>query len=709
MESICRGRVLRNIVYILLSLVASVILFRGSLKLTYIEMTDLSTPINTNVQVDKQNGKLIQEFQMPYELLNSVTVQMKESENRNILKWIISIVEKNNGKQIYLKEFNTKCFKNNGYYRIVFDRNIMVKKGEIYLFQLHPVKVDEISNMVFLKQGEIGNTYSESIYNSKEINRSLRIKIYGGDRDFWWISFSSILVFFLFFLARRLFRNISVVERIKYDTTVQACLLGLVVFLLRFCLLHVGEFCDESDNMYGGMIIANGGVLYRDYVTQHMPIAYYICGVFALLGAGSIEQFRLSYYLVEAGLWMCLWIRHFDFYGKWRIAILAVFEILIIPTVVKNFGVQILSDSLQGIGFVILLLEFLKYLDDKKLDWGRSIIVSLAIYLCIGSAFVSLYSLVWMFIFFVLNEYLECRGKRFALRLFWWRYFRLILSLLLPFVLCVLYFEFNHSLEIAFRQFYLFNREVYSKYIGGFGLNIFQPFLESIKNLCVFVPSHLHEVLKMRTGTLMRYIVLFGALFGLWNSLKEKKHLQAMLVFLVMLFAGSRGYGFHGIAMWYVAIFAIVILGDFKSLAVSRVSCCICAIVFCFALKPFVSSFRYSYEYIAKPVSDLESRVISKTKPGEGIYLDVWASGSLYYFYKNRYPINRAVFMLPWYMDWYEEYDIEDLKIKRPRIAVYNENAVTWGIKNYNVNFVKCLKKHYKNDGQHKFLWIRKD
>ncbi len=115
-------------------------------------------------------------------------------------------------------------------------------------------------------------------------------------------------------------------------------------------------------------------------------------------------------------------------------------------------------------------------------------------------------------------------------------------------------------------------------------------------------------------------------------------------------------------------------------------------------------------------ISEIESEVISLTENDENknIYLDVWSSGSLYYFYKNRYPVNRAVFMLPWYMEWYEHDNIDILNKNLPRVVVYNENESALGHSHYAKSFASELKKNYerisnnpKDDWKY-IVWVRK-
>src|SRR5918912_958384 len=56
---------------------------------------------------------------------------------------------------------------------------------------------------------------------------------------------------------------------------------------------RVREFADETDNLLGGLLITRGERLYVDFFSSHMPVPYYVAAFGALLGAISLEQFRL--------------------------------------------------------------------------------------------------------------------------------------------------------------------------------------------------------------------------------------------------------------------------------------------------------------------------------------------------------------------------------------------------------------------------------
>ena len=120
--------------------------------------------------------------------------------------------------------------------------------------------------------------------------------------------------------------------------------------------------------------------------------------------------------------------------------------------------------------------------------------------------------------------------------------------------------------------------------------------------------------------------------------------------------------------------------------------------------------------YAQESVSETESKVIELTENenNKGIYLDLYASPSLYYAYKGRYAINREVYMLPWYMDWYEKDEIDDLFTYNPKVVVYDEEEDAWGYTHYAPAFVTQLEEYYhrlsnNNEKAGYNIWLRND
>ncbi len=117
--------------------------------------------------------------------------------------------------------------------------------------------------------------------------------------------------------------------------------------------------------------------------------------------------------------------------------------------------------------------------------------------------------------------------------------------------------------------------------------------------------------------------------------------------------------------------------------------------------------------YEQQPVSEMESRVISLTEENEKILQDAYSCDSLYLMYKGRYPANRAVYMLPWYMDWYEKDNIEALNEMQPRYVIYFPDEQIGNYKYYTNAFAAELRENYtqlSDDPQNSWaynLWIR--
>jgi len=115
-------------------------------------------------------------------------------------------------------------------------------------------------------------------------------------------------------------------------------------------------------------------------------------------------------------------------------------------------------------------------------------------------------------------------------------------------------------------------------------------------------------------------------------------------------------------------------------------------------------------------ISEIDHYVVSNTKEGERIIMDAYCDDSIYLLYKNRYPANRVLYMLPWYMDWYEYDTIDDLKRYAPNIVLFDENIDPWEgeYTHYANAFLTELKRYYSrlsdnpNAGWKFYVWKKK-
>lgn len=82
--------------------------------------------------------------------------------------------------------------------------------------------------------------------------------------------------------------------------------LSLALFVLLAAAAPLRYFADEPDNFLGGKVIAQGGALYVDYWSHHMPAAYQLSAGFYALGAREYLQFRLMFAAGIGLLWLVL-------------------------------------------------------------------------------------------------------------------------------------------------------------------------------------------------------------------------------------------------------------------------------------------------------------------------------------------------------------------------------------------------------------------
>lgn len=464
----------------------------------------------------------------------------------------------------------------------------------------------------------------------------------------------------------------------------------------------------------GGVLISRGGVLYRDYVTQHTPFSYYLCAIFSLLGAKSVEQFRLLYYFFTSFIYGFAYYRYSDIIGKKKMLVLPIAEVVVTTAVIKEYGMQLLSDNIQGLFTVLLLMEFYIYCRDMDISCKRCIIVSMCIWGSVGAAFVSVFSLVWIIIGFVINEFIFLYRNGREINRRFSDYFRLVIAMIVPGILGGTYFFVNRSLKEMYDQCYLFNREVYTRY-GAEGESIIQPFLNSARYFFELIADNFLSIVNRETNVtiIVQLIVVMMVLYIILNMVLQKRYLEAIVPLLTMMGAASRGYDFHGAAAWNVAIMIVVLLGDyyadckFINKKAMLVIVCVVPLVVC----TYVSKVANNLLTKQSSISELEYRTTKLLDEESELFIDCCVNDLLYYYYKGKAPVNRVVYILPWYMDWYEDRCITDLYSKKPTIVVYNAENEVWGHSYFANSFYNVLQSNYvrlsdnQEDGLNTKIW----
>lgn len=660
-------------------------------RLTYLEFVTKGSTNGAYTVISQKKESRTVDFDMPYDFVRGVSLQIGTFAHDNNSEWELEILEKDSGRIIAKSRFDASRIVDNQWHFVDFGKNIRGNKTKAYQIRITAKDVADSTALAFYAENDVPC-----------------IRIHGGDFDAWWVCFTVLCSAFLLAMILRFralrTKGISVFD----DRMLVGMIVCCVVFALFFFFKNSSMFTDENDNMNGGLLISHGRVLYRDYVTQHTPFAYYLCSLFALLGAKSVEQFRLSYYLLEGLVFGLLYIRHSARFGRWKMAMLPIVEIVALNVAVRFGGAMVLSDSIEGICFVALLLEFLSYCDDGKIGWRRATIVSACVWFSFGSAFVSAYSLVWIALAVVCMECRRIVRKEIPLKDCLARTGRIFLVFFLPLCAAMLYFALNNAFVEAVRQFYVFNRRVYPVYTG-YGTHIMQPIVFSAMNFGKEIQNNFTAVLSSPSpAELLKLLVLsFAFIASVGNFLRTKRIAVSAVPFLVMVMAGSRGYGFHGIAAWNVAVLIIVLNTGNCFTRVPKVAVPFAALFAFYLSSIFVFEICYGISRPQSQISDFESLIINLTNENEEIFIDGWTCIPNYLLYKRRFPVNKTLYQLPWYMDWYESDTIKELQAKRPRFAIFNKNSEVWGYRGFAPRLHKALEADYVEISPN--LWQRAD
>lgn len=538
--------------------------------------------------------------------------------------------------------------------------------------------------------------------NPYELSNINNYSWYGGSSERFW---AGLCIFGIVFFVIFLLRGAYLVFRKRYVQE-DALAMAMAVTALSFAVLSflASEFnptiMDENDNIIGGMLQAGGGfVLYRDYVSQHTPFVYWLCALFAKLGAKSFGQFRLLFHILISFIWGAVFFRHRN---RKFVRAIVLFSVFFGPVSYLFIGVnagQILSDNVQAVAMTVLFLEMLAYYEDHRIGPDRTAVISLCIFAAVGSAFLAVYSIFACMAAVILEEVVFFRKHPEKISFFIGRYSMLLICVILPWAAAIVYLGVNGALKDAFDMAFRFNLEVYPKY-GMPGRNFLEPFYSGIINIVKLVRETwtgfaAGEILYVRAVEsamiIATGILLIAAIFrhGLMWALG--------IFFFIETQATRQAVQFHSIMLWSVVL--MFLLTELPGMSQK-----ILPVLYALVL---LSIFGISYaelalnvaHYRVDPVPPTEMSAVNDTEAGEKIFLDAGVLTSDYLFYKERYPVTRLCWTLPWYYEWYGEETVKALREEKPKVAVYKMDVKVWGVSGFAKETEEILKKEYVRVG----------
>ncbi len=669
----------------------------AKITITYLEHNPSSSSHSiSHSTVLSSSEQLTQNISMPYNIFNSLAIAIDDLGQVNNSTYNVKILDSND-HVIMDKDFSPAKLPEDKILRLSNKNNISVNPDETYRLSITPKDVTEDKTVGF--------------YHDDENSDTIYYDIYGGEYRFWWTGF--IIFIFLF--------NTVIISRVLYltknnkklfeDRFFKTLLFFGVIFVLVSVFSVGGYFTDEYDNMQAGTMISDGATLYKDYVTQHTPFAYYLCAFFHSLGAESITQFRLMFYVLYALVWAFIYFRYSKRFKAIRIVILGIVMTCILPCTYAT-NLQLLYDNIQMICLTVLMFEFVSYCKESKpsLDWIRSIIVALCIIISISSAFNSVFPLVAFGIGFIVIEIKYWINNKISISEFLKRYYRLFLAIILPVTGTVFYFWTRSALSDVVEQAYLFNTKVYSNYyMDGYGTNLIEPFILGINSFLTVIKDCAINLIGTRFdfNSVFHAVVLLVSIYAIFKQFREKHYVIGAVTLMAICFSFSRE-NFHTISAWAIMTFTCIMLFPTIKKRIAEWQWFIIIPVALFFFTPYYEYVKSFVLYEQPTVSELDKKVIDHTEEGEYVGVDSYLHDSLYFHYKGLKVANRNMYILPWYMVWYEDSVIDDYTKNQPNVLIYDPNTELWGNKDYAPRLRKYVEQNYVEDEIIPTLWIKK-
>jgi hypothetical protein len=465
----------------------------------------------------------------------------------------------------------------------------------------------------------------------------------------------------------------------------------LLVLLSFVVLLAFGKyqfFLDEVDNILGANSIARGGIIYRDFYSQHTPFMYYFMAFFSVLGASSVESFRFCMAVMLLLMWLFLYFRYNNLVGKLS---LCLYPVIYISTIPQSWGHMVLSDVVQGQLMVLLFLETLHYLIKKEITIASAIIYSLGIWMSIGSAFLSVYSLLFLCLipaFYEIKRYRRAENKLHLLR----SHVIVAIILIFPLLVYTIYLAAYDLLRDAWYQMYTFNREVYAGYTYGFGTDAIGAFIDTILRVINYVISSFDPRINIQ-----QFLYIFAMIIGgiaLQSKILFKKGVSFLFVIAIACCGIRSVSDFHGLPFFCIASLLIAYMLQFafgwirnNSNSAWKLKVVTYSWIFVYGLYslvgfiPIIETSMSSYiKGIAMEPETIFNRIVEVATEKDDPVWTASISNVGVYTATGRRPASRMYSLVPWFAEVFSDTVIKDLEKEQPKIIHYDPDESVWGV-----------------------------
>ena len=522
--------------------------------------------------------------------------------------------------------------------------------------------------------------------------------------------------------------------KIKEDSRQLKIIYGLFFFIIYVAVQALfwaapTTFVDENDVILGGMFVANGGDVYKHFLSQHMPLMYYFSALFHLLGAKTVIWYRVYFSVFSALLWILMYYRYKRFFGGWTMFLGPIIFIALLG--MGDFTcVTILSDRMQAYGISILFMEFICFAKRENEFYNRTSIIwiSFAILISFGSAFVSIFAIFAIFLsVFSLEICKNCISEKKTCRntiiIITKKYYRLILVVLLPFIVLLGWYFLSSNLHNFFEGAYTMNREIYSKYLDGYGSSTIDSILSSISS---FFSLFQNAIRGFNTDVYSNAMILLLLMINIaylvrifaWNKL------TAVCTFFILTQSAPRGYtSFHAMGYYIITAYMAaeligVLITQVRNIGpiVNEKKVGLIAGSLFILLTPLmanVSNVGTVAGSLLHSQISTEAKIIRQITDQDEPVGCLNAVEQEWLLVEIDRPIMLLETSVPWFYEQWGDAAKAKIEESAPAVVLYNPSYEVWGyaIKDYAAEICQEIENRYTNLQESGVgnLWVRND
>lgn len=475
------------------------------------------------------------------------------------------------------------------------------------------------------------------------------------------------------------------------------------------------SFTDEYDNLLGGSLINKGALLYKDFFSNHGPVAYYLAAGIETFSQKNFFNFRVIYQLlIQSGEVLFIYYI-FRKYGLKETVVLAVFFIITAISANFFFGYLLVADNLAGIFLTsAYILVFYDLFKNNSQNLYSVFTVSLLCFLALFTSYTYIFVVISLYLFLLLY-YFSKTDNRSRKNLI-----KVGAVTAMPYLLLGLYLLLTKDWTDFYFQTVTFNKEYYVYGEAGKAKNIFElGYLLMVK----IVSKYKDLIFSFNQFNLqfpfMPTLLLSNTL--LWLYLLITKRIKLLLFsFLCVIYTNSRnepfGPGpldFHSSSYIFMSLFnGVFMLFNIGSFLRTRVNTLIKLLFMSVSFVLIVYSISFVQFFYNRWWWIMEDKLTSRQPLYQihpvSYYSDLLINEDDYYligpydpasnFYSKAKSASRYYYLMP-AMDKVPriiEELIMDINKNKPKIIVYHTEMHILGVEP-GKDFIHFLRKDYIN------------